>query len=79
MIEVKDELVKMAKEYGVHSGLEDGMNGKVKFIMRSDKIESDKVSNTSATAENTIENIQKNSEDSNEKESLLTKIKNIFK
>ena len=55
------------------------MNGKVKFIMRSDKIESDKVSNTSATAENTIENIQKNSEDSNEKESLLTKIKNIFK
>lgn len=34
LIATKDELVKLSKEYGTFSGLEEGMTGKVKFIMR---------------------------------------------
>ena len=33
-MEVKDELVKLSDEYGTFSGLTDGMEGKVKFVMR---------------------------------------------
>lgn len=34
LIATKDELVKLSKEYGTFSGLEEGMTGNVKFIMR---------------------------------------------
>ena len=54
--EVKDELVKMTKEYGVYSGLSSDMTGSVKFIMRSDSVESSNKDKT--TEEVTSEKIR---------------------
>lgn len=38
IIDVKDELVKMSDSYGTFSGVGDKMDGKVKFIMKTDEI-----------------------------------------
>ncbi|WP_346936338.1 hypothetical protein [Clostridium sp.] len=41
VVEAKDELVKLSKEYGTFSGLDNSMNGKVKFIMRTEEVKAD--------------------------------------
>ena len=41
VVEAKDELVKLSKEYGAFSGLDNSMNGKVKFIMRTEEVKAD--------------------------------------
>jgi len=41
VVEAKDELVKLSKEYGAFSGLDNYMNGKVKFIMRTEEVKAD--------------------------------------
>lgn len=39
ILDVKDELVELSKNYGTFSGLSDDMEGSVKFIMKTDEIE----------------------------------------
>jgi len=38
IIDVKDELVKISNNYGTFSGVGDNMDGKVKFVMKTDEI-----------------------------------------
>ena len=67
----------MAKEYGVYSGLSSDMTGSVKFIMRSDSVESSNKDKTTEEVTNEKDKTSKNS-DKNDK-SLFEKIKDIFK
>ncbi len=41
VVEAKDELVKLSKEYGAFSGMNNSMNGKVKFIMRTEEVKAE--------------------------------------
>ena len=73
LMEVKDELVEMAKEYGVYSGLSDNMTGTVKFIMRSDAIKSTKEESKSKDEKETeVSGVKK------ESKSIFNKIKEWF-
>ncbi|WP_346920115.1 hypothetical protein [Clostridium sp. UBA7339] len=41
VVEAKDELVKLSKEYGAFSGMNNSMNGKVKFVMRTEEVKAE--------------------------------------
>lgn len=64
IIKVKDEIVKLSDEYNSFAGIGDGMQGKVKFIMKTDEIEKPKVEEKDKKEE--------------VKEGIFQKIKNFF-
>ena len=68
----------MSKDYVVYSGLSEGMNGNVKFIMRSDGIESKKVEETTNTKTSKDENKNSKSKSSDTNKSLFERIKDLF-
>lgn len=54
VVEAKDELVKLSKDYGTFSGVTDLMNGKIKFIMRTEEVKSDQESKTNEESKETV-------------------------
>lgn len=62
----KDEIVKLSKDYDTFSGLDDKMEGNVKFIMKTDEIETSQTQETKK-----VENHQ-------EKESFIDRLKSLF-
>ena len=67
----------MSKDYGVYSGLSSDMTGSVKFIMRSDAVESSNSKND--TDETNTKKNKKTTDLDNSDKSLFEKIKDIFK
>ncbi|MGH4049788.1 MAG: hypothetical protein ACREVX_00280 [Clostridium sp.] len=67
VMDVKDELVKISNNYGTFSGIGDEMDGKVKFVMKTDEI---RVKTTKVKDEKETVN--------DEKIGLLGWIKNLF-
>lgn len=59
-MEVKDQMVKLAEDYGTYSGKTEAMNGKVKFIMRINNEDKTKKSEDKKTSEVTDENKTEN-------------------
>ncbi len=69
VIDVKDELVKISNNYGTFSGVGDKMDGKVKFVMKTDGI---KVKTVATKEDKKVVEIKE------EKKGFLTWVKNIF-
>nr|WP_253198123.1 hypothetical protein [Clostridium sp. CF011] len=69
IIDVKDELVKISNNYGTFSGVGDKMDGKVKFVMKTDGI---KVKTVATKEDKKVVEIKE------EKKGFLTWVKNIF-
>lgn len=59
-MEVKDQMVKLAEDYGTYSGKTEDMNGKVKFIMRINNEDRTKKSEEKKTSEVTDDNKTEN-------------------
>ena len=76
-VEVKDELVQMSKDYGVYSGLSDEMDGVVKFVMRSNSIQSDK-KEVKAEADKTNSKVEDVSKIDTQKDTVFTRIRKLF-
>lgn len=76
-VEVKDELVQMSKDYGVYSGLSEDMDGVVKFVMRSNSVESDKkvLKVETDKVSNKEEEVSKVD---TQKDTIFTRIKKLF-
>lgn len=66
LIDVKDELVKLSKEYNSYSGISEDMSGKVKFIMKTEEIKAEKKEET------------KKVEEKQEKKGFVAWIKSLF-
>jgi putative membrane protein len=66
IIDVKDELVKISNNYGTFSGVGDKMDGKVKFVMKTDEIR------VKIAEEKEVVEIKE------EKKGFFTWIKNLF-
>ncbi|MBU3209221.1 hypothetical protein KPL28_06160 [Clostridium algidicarnis] len=62
----KDEIVKLSEDYGTFSGIEEGMEGKVKFIIKTEEIKIPEVK------------IEQKVEVKEEKKGFINWIKNIF-
>lgn len=73
--DVKDELIKMSKEYGIYSGLPSEMDGSVKFIIRSESTESTKETSNKEVSENKEKPVSPSKKES---KSLFSRIKEIF-
>ena len=66
LIGVKDELVKLSKEYNSYSGIGEEMSGKVKFIMKTEEVKAEKKEETT------------NVEEKQEKKGFVAWIKSLF-
>ncbi|MBB6697317.1 hypothetical protein [Clostridium algidicarnis] len=62
----KDEIVKLSEDYGTFSGIEEGMEGKVKFIIKTEEIKIPEAK------------IEEKAEVKEEKKGIINWIKNIF-
>lgn len=66
LIDVKDELVKLSKEYKSYSGISEEMSGKVKFIMKTEEVKAEKKEETTKV------------EEKQEKKGFVAWIKSLF-
>jgi len=74
-VEAKDELVQLSKEYGAFSGMDNSMNGKVKFIMRTEEAKS----NTKNKDDTENKTDKENKKTVKEERGFFKSIVNMFK
>lgn len=74
--EVKNELVKMADNYGLYSGINENMTGNVKFIMRTEAMKVEEKKDSKAEGAKEAKEDKEDSEGLFSK--LLAKLKNII-
>ena len=76
ILDVKDEIVNLSKNYGTFTGLGDDMEGNVKFIMRTDEIKKPK--EEEPKKEEKASTQDKTSAQEQEKGGIGNWIKNLF-
>ncbi|MGN1032073.1 MAG: hypothetical protein ACI4PU_01305, partial [Intestinibacter sp.] len=73
VVDVKDELVNAAEEYNNFSGIDDDMNGKVRFVLKVQESEdNDDKENTDK------QDISSNKDNTEEKQGFFDWIKGLF-
>ena len=70
--DVKNELVKMADDYGLYSGINESMTGNIKFIMRTEAIKAENKKSSKVENKKTVK-----TDDEGFFSKLLAKFKNL--